>query len=336
MGNDGPTLETADKLHNMATVPTTAAVPQNRTPRTATETVELVSKLAASLLFSVYVFGFLITSLHTSVYGFTTINPLRPRILAAGTWFLIFTGIPTMIALGVRKDIFGLVERREWLSLGLWVPSYYFFCFMLGAGSTQLFDFPPSAPPNTLTTSDKFEAVDLLILLVVAVVIIALAPRAIKLGAVAILAGLIFYGAFSTAFKLPRGGFDFFNVTAWFFCLGLWVLLESRVQRDAQHWVMTLFLAFILLGGFARYYYPRIKSSWGGGSPIPVVLYLSKDASVASGKQIQALLLDETDAGYYIVPAHENKAIFLPRSAVGLVLFGDKISDSLLLRTGVP
>ena len=86
----------------MVTRLTTQAMPGNPPPPGKTrETLELVSKLAATLLFSVYAFGFLITSLHTSIYGFTAINPLRPKILAAGTWFLFFAAIPLMLALRV-------------------------------------------------------------------------------------------------------------------------------------------------------------------------------------------------------------------------------------------
>jgi hypothetical protein len=137
------------KIDDMANAPATQAAPQSPpAPRTTRETVELVSKFAAALLFSVYAFGFLITSLHTSIYGFTTINPLRPRILAAGTWFLFFAAIPAMLASGVRKHVFALLDKKEWLRLGEWVLFYYIFCLFLSLLSTPLFDYPPSVPPD--------------------------------------------------------------------------------------------------------------------------------------------------------------------------------------------
>jgi len=112
---------------------------------------------------------------------------------------------------------------------------------------------------------------------------------------------------------------------------------ELNMSRtNPQRWAQTIWFGLFVLGGFAWFYYPHIKASWGGGRPVSVVICLAKDAPVSPGKQVQAILLDESDAGFYIVPAQEKKALFLPRNAVSLIYFSDKTSDSTLLHNSTP
>jgi hypothetical protein len=125
------------------------------------------------------------------------------------------------------------------------------------------------------------------------------------------------------------------SVTIWFFGVGVATLfLASRTPTHLgdTYWAQFLFYALTVLFLFATYYYPNIKASWGGGSPVPAVLYFSKDSSVKPGQNLQVQLLDESDVGFYIVGQNETKAIFVPRSAVSLVYFSDKASDSQLLK----
>jgi hypothetical protein len=75
-----------------------------------------------------------------------------------------------------------------------------------------------------------------------------------------------------------------------------------------------------------------LKASWGGGSPVNVTIYFSKDSPISPNKAVSAQLVEESDEGYYIVGPKETKAIYVPRSAVALVYFSDKIADSPLLR----
>jgi hypothetical protein len=83
---------------------------------------------------------------------------------------------------------------------------------------------------------------------------------------------------------------------------------------------------------FAEYYYPHIKASWGGETPVAVTIYFTKDSVMSPNKTASAQLIEESDEGFYIVGPKETRAIFVPRSAVALVYFSDKVTDSLLLR----
>ena len=79
----------------------TGSVAQPQSP----VSIDSLSKVLAVALVFLYVSEFLITSLHNFQYGFSEMNPLRPRILAAGGWFAIFIAVP--FALVWELKIFG-------------------------------------------------------------------------------------------------------------------------------------------------------------------------------------------------------------------------------------
>jgi hypothetical protein len=83
---------------------------------------------------------------------------------------------------------------------------------------------------------------------------------------------------------------------------------------------------------FARYYYPHLTASWGGGTPVSVTIYFTKDSAISPNKAVSAQLIEESDEGFYLVGPKETRAIFVPRSAVALVYFSDTVADSPLLR----
>jgi hypothetical protein len=295
----------------------------------------LLSKFIAALLFSVYVFGFLITSLHTSVYGFTPINPFRPKVVAAGAWFLLFVTAPAIFAISVRKEVFDALQKRELSRLMRWAVLYWLSCGAVSTATAPLFEYDSIAP--------GLHGWSLIAVIVVIVIFFAAyfslaRVKAVWLqrAALGFMSAVFLSSCISNVHSLFQGKFYYGGMTTWFLILTIWVLAEMRIKKNLQLWCITLLFALLLLIGFARYYYPKMKSSWGGGSPTPVVLFLSKDSPVTPGKQLRAVLLDESDAGYYIVPANEAKAIFFPRSAVSLVLFAENASDSLFLRMAPP
>ena len=52
--------------------------------------------------------------------------------------------------------------------------------------------------------------------------------------------------------------------------------------------------------GFSTLIYPHIKTAWGGGAPMPIILYTAKDARVLPNGQLEARLLDESESGFYL------------------------------------
>jgi hypothetical protein len=86
-------------------------------------------------------------------------------------------------------------------------------------------------------------------------------------------------------------------------------------------------MLLLLFSAFPLFIYPHIKSAWGGGASVDVVLYLSKDSAVLPNSALRAQLLDESDGGYYIVIGENPRAIYLPRASVAAAYFSDKPLD---------
>ncbi len=59
---------------------------------------------------------------------------------------------------------------------------------------------------------------------------------------------------------------------------------------------------------------------------IPITVTFTKDAAKNALQDVPFKLLDERDAGLYVLPLNEKTATFVPRSAVGMVQFS--IHDS--------
>lgn len=90
-------------------------------------------------------------------------------------------------------------------------------------------------------------------------------------------------------------------------------------------------LLFLIVFVFGHHYYPHIKSSWGGGAPVAVTIYFSKDSVIKPSESLSAELVEESDEGYYIVGQKDSRAVFVPRNAVSLLYFSDSVSDSSFL-----
>jgi hypothetical protein len=108
---------------------------------------DTLSKSVAAIAIALYVCGFLIFSLHHANYGFVVTSPFRPRILAAGAWFVFFTAIPVAIATRYRE--------RPWVSVvGGLAFALFIFYGMSNVLFFLLFDLeqhPPSVGPYRWT-----------------------------------------------------------------------------------------------------------------------------------------------------------------------------------------
>ena len=63
---------------------------------------------------------------------------------------------------------------------------------------------------------------------------------------------------------------------------------------------------------------------WGGGQPTPVQIFQNAQSVWAPSNPLDALLLDETDEGLYVVLSPNGKAFFVPKNNVSSIFFGSK------------
>jgi hypothetical protein len=88
---------------------------------------------------------------------------------------------------------------------------------------------------------------------------------------------------------------------------------------DFRNWfflVLSLSFYIVMFG--------TIQPKFGGGAPVPVVLYLNSPVAWLDAKVVSASLLDETDQGFYVLTSPKGKALFVPRSNVASLYFGSK------------
>jgi hypothetical protein len=286
---------------------------------TGKDNLETVSKLLTVFVVVLYACGFLITCITNSGYGFLDMNPLRPRPVLAGGWFVLFCALSFAMLVGctqLRKEIAS--HPACWLLYARVAISYVIGCAALTTCTRFFFDFPPGAVSIFGWTFYGVAAL-LFALCVLAEekhipALVASLPAS---------AGLLLFLIVVLYQTMYRHKFCDGSLFLWFSIgslLTLFVLRNFASDRvDGYPLGVFVILAGLLI--FARYFYPHAKPSWGGGGLLPVVIYTGKDAAVP-GQKIVAMLIEDTDAGLYFVVRGDSRATFLPKSAVASIYFG--------------
>jgi hypothetical protein len=305
-------------------------------PNRLASLLEVMSKGTAALAAAAYVIGFLVVSIHSASFGLSSINPLRPRILTAGAWFIFFSALPAYIAmqLHVHSHEIKPEERFAWACVKM--PLDYLACMSVAFGLHFLFELPPSPwfARHGLISG---------VLVIAAGMVLAAATQLqttrhldshpIPAAAVSLVlvVGMIVFGV------VVNPNFSTQYLGWWFFGVGIFALLHEDTVRHEKNrrekdWVMSAMVALFGLYVFPLVIYPHIKASWGGGSPIPVIIYLSDDSRILPGQQLSAELLEESDFGLYVAQKGQRQALFIPRTEISAVYFSDKPLDDGFLR----
>jgi hypothetical protein len=301
-------------------------------------TLELAGKGIAAMGIAAYVCGFLITSLNQSRYGFAETNPFRPRIISAGAWFLLLTAIPVftmMRSWGWRHRIDDWKTFASfWKAFASFLYPYWVGCLTMSIPASMLFTFSDSPP--RLAPGWWWRPVAIVLALAIFVGMQQskkFSPTVLAAVSVA----LVFYFVQADVRQVFIAGQISTHgaVALWFFGVGVATFLELSAQSGGLpqgNWTKGLVPLFGAVFVFAFFYYPNIKTSWGGGSPVPIVMCFTKESVVKPSQRVAVQLLDESDVGFYILGQNEKRALFIPRSAVSAVYYSDKASDSALLQ----
>ena len=286
-----------------------------------------LSKSVAALAIALYASGFLIISLHHSRYGFVSTDPFRPRILAAGAWFLFMTAIPVF---GVTR-LRGTTALKSWVSLAEFSYPYYFGCLFLSVLATPFFSFSGNSQWPAPAPTRWYWSVATLVFWGLLFALKEWKKSSVIVSAVASVLLVLFYLQYPVRDLLAGHRFEQNAIVLWF--VGVWAVtvFEAKIRPRAGDWEKTAFLVLGALFVFALFYYPHIKSSWGGGTPVSATIYFGKDSVVKPNQPVSAQLIEESDQGFYIVAPNEQRAVFVPRNSVSLIYFGDKANESALL-----
>jgi hypothetical protein len=299
--------------------------------------VDLLVKTTVVLAAILYGFGFLVISIHQYSYGLTEMDLLRPKVLAAGLWFLCFTAVPFVLVLEGNTIKFTHMspQRENWLrrrSTGFYfsAASCYWLAMIL---ADSAFEFQKVVEPRGPSAGT-------IILAMVVSGALVLAdqwerfPHWVAVVASTAFGGLLLYCGLRDMVYFH--GQSVASIALWFIVVSFFATgeMESRSWTpQVGNWKQSLALCLSAVGTFATLYYPHIKPSWGGGAPTPAIIYFAKDALVLPGQSVSAQILDEVDGGFYIIGGGDKKATFIPRSEIAMVYYSDDASGPFVIKT---
>jgi hypothetical protein len=289
--------------------------------------IDALAKLATTIVLLLYAIGFLITSLYYADYGFSPTNPFRARVASAGIWFGIMIVVPMFVGrLTKRQHLLMRMQAKPWQQWSVFALSLYIASYSASFLLSVAFQIEQSRRA-------------------------AIMPFAISVGMLTLVVGPIHkwlkrpslagFLTWLTVFgliqvNLIRGltlghGFTQDGLVLWVFVVAFSAVTDlydfpSNVGWHTD-WYSTVGTLLILITVFSSYVYPHIKSSWGGGQTLPVILYLNGASPVFQNQHWPVQLIEEAENGFYVLDKHEKKAVFIPRSAVSLVYFSDTQSS---------
>jgi hypothetical protein len=306
------------------------------------EAVDSASKAAVVGLLTIYVLGFVIVSLHNAKYGFSDLNPLKPRIMAAGTLFTFFCIYPIALARGFFSHNLQLSPEQRFSRGLLATLNFLSSCIFSALVLATLYEAKPvevGKPARGWVAA--VEIVILIALLAIWGWLMGLGrayfqkhPMKIAIAALGLVIFLLAYLYSYSDRAIP------FAVALWFFAVGTgWTLIRESFKAPKERRFTSSDLLAPMLGLlvlFGTEIYPRVRPSWGGGSPTPVFVYLSRDSRILPNQQFAADMLDDSDGGVYVVKHGEKQAIFIPRAAIAAMYFSDKPLGPEFLKEALP
>jgi hypothetical protein len=305
-------------------------------------TLESFSKAIAALLVALYVLGFMIVTLHNASFGFADLSPFKPKILSAGVLLLVMTLLPALVANSIYSHDLEIAPEQRFSRAIVSTLRYYVSCIVLTVLLAALLSLPESElnlAPHKYTPwyswlLASFGPIAALIGLAL-LLEFALKKSTTHPMLTAAIAGLgvafLLFANFHIADSHRMA-----EVTIWLFAVGVVSALMNQnlsdpKKRKQQGFIEPLTIGVAAVALFSGLIYPQFKSSWGGGSPIPVVIYFSSESRFLPGQQLEGDLLDEADSGFYITQRGQTRAIFIPRSKVAILYFSNTALDPNLV-----
>ncbi len=287
--------------------------------------LEALTRVSAVAIGSIYVAGFIIVTIYHAEFGIGEIGLFKARVLSAGILFALLTALPVALAgriygyfgLGPAMTIMPTEPGKEWLGelhagIRLYLP-----CLALVFVTLTLFQDDPPATSHW--------GVGAIIVSYSLIYCLRFLPTK-YLGAtlLVLIAAIVGLGWGTYHFQ----GQAFFLRSLWFYLCavatkGMHGFVHDPAKLRTLEWETWVGALVIVLSFFSVSVYGHAKFRYGGGAAVPVRLYLSSDApKLFPSDAVQTGLLEETDAGFYIVrDSKDPSSLFIPRSEVRALEF---------------
>lgn len=284
--------------------------------------LEVTARAAALFVAVVYGTGFLIISVHHAQYGIAQFDPLKPKIFSTGVVFLLLAALPIVAAFRLFR-IFGLRAKAA-VGIACKPENEKYLKIING------FSFLPATVILSIFVGFFFERFDdpkpwgvtyfLLVMGVYAALALFQAKYFDKHPFLFLLADFLTM-ALLVAVMYRFQDHHQMVLSLWFYGVGIGAVILYRYLQPERikqfEWERHFPSIALVLLTYSTAIYGRIRPSFGGGMPTPVVFYLSAKTPILNSDSPEVLLLEETDHGYYILAsAQEQTAYFLRRDLV--------------------
>lgn len=275
------------------------------------------------LLAVIYGSGYIVVSIYHASLGLSEVNPLRPKVAAAGLLFLVFSLLALYLMTFIGAETLGQAKNLS--------PLHRWF-FLVCVGGLRLY-CADAVVSFTFMLVFHFEGAQEYTLPYTALVISSNAVLAALIACpfervrrvmfhwiFLALSGLATVALLAMSFPY-QGQFGIRQFASYLFIIqfasvGVGRYFLASKDRETPSWLSIAIQLLIPVVFYGAQVYPHIRSAFGGGDPAPAQIQLELRNELKAVR-----IIDETDAGFYVLQDNEKSVTYLPRGAVGSIKF---------------
>lgn len=294
------------------------------------ETLELLSKGWVFLLAAIYASGYIVVSIYHASLGLNEINPLRPKIAAAGLLFLALGLGANYIQRHVDaffKDSSSYESESQRRILSAFGGALGMYCLdLIGATAVTLLMRFDMASNN----GGLFYALWMLgiLLSVMSVSARKSRPRLLRFSthwSFTLVCILVLMAL--TGMSAPlHGELGLRQFALYIATVQLAIIMATNFHVIFGPWaegnwsILTAAMLLPLLL-FGIWVYPHTKAAFGGGEPTTAEISVLPTSGSGTPTTVSVKLVDESDAGFYVIEANDSRVLYIPRNLVMSVRF---------------
>jgi hypothetical protein len=295
--------------------------------------IDLIAKSTATFVALIYSLGFVILTFHDAEYGVAQFSAFRARILLVGFVFVtVVTSAAAAQHYGLAhlpsvEPIMNDTEPKRHIHREIILAAAFVYTAELISSLLSNFLFH-DVPAQNAGTPPLWRLIAALASFLLGLTVFALVGKLYlkKPKLATILAVLAFVMAVTSFFLSSANSSPFNYLTIILFLVGwqtTWIKGANNPIAyflDYRLWQFPLIILWLYISQVFGALPPR----WGGGQPIPIQIFQNAPAPWSVSNPMDALLLDETDQGLYVLLSPSGRAYFVPRSNVASMFFGTK------------
>jgi hypothetical protein len=295
------------------------------------ESLELLSKGWVFLLAAIYATGYIVVSIYHASLGLNEINPLRPNVAAGGLLFLALGLGAVYIQCYVDsffKDSSSYESESQRHTLYTLTRGLGIYCFdVFGAIAVTLlvrFD-------RTLYDDIPFVAVWIIgsLLFFLSAAAGKNRPRLLRYAThwtFTLACPLVTVALLAMSF--PRHGefgerqFALYLASVQFAIKVPTIDFRAHIfPWDRGQWSLVVGAMLLPLILFGTWVYPHTVAAFGGGEPTTAEMSVLPTSGSGALTTVSVKLVDESDAGFYVIEANDSRVLYIPRNLVMSVRF---------------